>query len=109
MIFDPLYFLIILMPFPCNQHHIPSLRKHASGANSFLAVGAFYLFVNIKKLTNDSMKFCKDLLEDVGVAVVPGIGFGMDGYFRFSYATDEKSIEEGIKRIKAFTDKNYKK
>ena len=71
--------------------------------------GAFYLFVNIKKLTNDSMKFCKDLLEDVGVAVVPGIGFGMDGYFRFSYATDEKSIEEGIKRIKAFTDKNYKK
>jgi aspartate aminotransferase len=71
--------------------------------------GAFYLFVNIKKLTNDSMKFCKDLLEDVGVAVVPGVGFGMDGYFRFSYATDEKSIEEGIGRIKTFVEKNYKK
>jgi aspartate aminotransferase len=66
--------------------------------------GAFYLFVNIKKVCPDSMKFCKELLEKAGVAVVPGIGFGMDGYFRFSYATDEKSIQEGIKRIKAFVE-----
>lgn len=67
--------------------------------------GAFYLFVNIKEVCNDSMKFCKELLEEFGVAVVPGIGFGMDGYFRFSYATDEKSIEEGIRRIKMFIEK----
>ncbi|MDR2081667.1 MAG: pyridoxal phosphate-dependent aminotransferase [Campylobacteraceae bacterium] len=71
--------------------------------------GAFYIFVNIKELSNDSMKFCKELLEDVGVAVVPGIGFGMDGYFRFSYATDEKSIIDGIKRIASFVDKKYRK
>jgi aspartate aminotransferase len=64
--------------------------------------GAFYLFVNIKKVTNDSMQFCKDLLEKKGVAVVPGIGFGIDGYIRFSFATDEESIKEGIKRIIEF-------
>ncbi len=64
--------------------------------------GAFYLFINIKKVSNDSMKFAKELLAQKGVAVVPGIGFGSEGYIRFSFATDEKSIKEGIKRLKEF-------
>lgn len=67
--------------------------------------GAFYLFVNIKEVSNDSMQFCKDLLEDQGVAVVPGVGFGAEGYFRFSYATDIETIKAGIKRIEAFVKK----
>jgi aspartate aminotransferase len=70
--------------------------------------GAFYLFVNIKQITEDSLTFCKDLLEQTGVAVVPGIGFGSDGYFRFSFATDIESIKEGIKRIEGFIAANYK-
>ena len=64
--------------------------------------GAFYLFVNIKEVSNDSMQFCKDLLEAEGVAVVPGVGFGSEGYFRFSYATDIETIREGVKRIERF-------
>ena len=64
--------------------------------------GAFYLFVNIKEVSNDSMQFCKDLLEKTGVAVVPGVGFGSEGYFRFSFATDIESIRTGIKRIEDF-------
>ncbi len=68
--------------------------------------GAFYLFVNIQKVTDDSMEFCKKLLEEKGIALVPGVGFGSEGYFRFSFATDEESIKEGIKRIKDFCD-NY--
>ena len=64
--------------------------------------GAFYLFVNIKEISNDSLQFCKDLLEQTGVAVVPGVGFGSDGYIRFSFATDMQSIKEGIKRIEGF-------
>ena len=67
--------------------------------------GAFYLFVNIKEVSNDSMQFCKDLLEDQGVAVVPGVGFGSEGYFRFSFATDIETIRTGIKRIEAFVQK----
>jgi aspartate aminotransferase len=66
--------------------------------------GAFYLFINIKEVTNDSMKFCSDLLEQKGVAVVPGLAFGTEGYFRFSFATDLASIQEGIKRIKEFVE-----
>ncbi|WP_297813687.1 pyridoxal phosphate-dependent aminotransferase [uncultured Helicobacter sp.] len=67
--------------------------------------GAFYLFANCAEICKDSMQFCKDLLENAGVAVVPGIGFGMDGYFRFSFATDLKSIEVGIQRIKDYCEK----
>jgi aspartate aminotransferase len=67
--------------------------------------GAFYLFVNIKKITNDSMSFCTNMLEETGVAVVPGVGFGSEGYFRFSFATDLETIKEGINRIKEFVAK----
>jgi len=69
--------------------------------------GAFYLFVNISKIESDSLKFSKALLEETGVAIVPGVGFGTDGHFRFSFATDIESIREGISRIKNFISKNY--
>jgi aspartate aminotransferase len=64
--------------------------------------GAFYIFVNHKKILPDSMNFALDLLEEKGVAVVPGIGFGSEGYFRFSFATDFETINKGIKRIEEF-------
>lgn len=67
--------------------------------------GAFYLFINAKNLERDSMKFCKALLEEEGVAVVPGIGFGMEGYFRFSFATSLENIQEGIRRIARFCER----
>ena len=69
--------------------------------------GAFYLYVNIKAVESDSMKFCSKLLEETGVAVVPGLGFGCDGYFRLSFATDDKTIKDGIERIRTFVE-NYK-
>lgn len=53
------------------------------------------------------MKFSADLLEKEGVAVVPGLAFGTEGYFRFSFATDLATIEEGIRRIKKFVEENY--
>ncbi|BCX79421.1 pyridoxal phosphate-dependent aminotransferase [Campylobacter sp. 19-13652] len=64
--------------------------------------GAFYLFVNCKDIEPDSMKFCDAMLEKAQVATVPGVGFGMDGYFRMSFATDMNSIETGIARIAEF-------
>ena len=64
--------------------------------------GAFYLFVNIKDVSNNSIEFCKELLQATGVAVVPGIGFGSEGYFRFSFATDMTTIREGVRRIEKF-------
>ncbi|SFV53920.1 Aspartate aminotransferase [hydrothermal vent metagenome] len=81
-----------------------TLMNEINGISVIRPQGAFYLFVNIKDVSNDSIEFCKDLLRDTGVAVVPGIGFGSEGYFRFSYATDMITIREGIRRIKKFVE-----
>ena len=74
------------------------------GLSCFNPDGAFYLFVNIQEVSSDSMKFCADLLEEKGVALVPGLAFGTEGYVRFSFATDLESIQEGIRRIKEFVE-----
>lgn len=88
--------------FKARRDEAVKLINEIDGLSVLSPAGAFYLFVNIKEITNDSMTFCKELLEEQGIAVVPGIGFGSDGYFRFSFATDIESIRKGIKRIAAF-------
>jgi aspartate aminotransferase len=72
------------------------------GLSVYKPAGAFYLFINISDVETDSMKFSKELLETEGVALVPGIGFGLDGYVRMSFATDLDTIASGIKRIEKF-------
>ena len=79
-----------------------ALFNEINGLSVLKPQGAFYLFVNIKDISNDSIEFCKELLQATGVAVVPGIGFGSEGYFRFSFATDITTIREGIRRIEKF-------
>lgn len=80
------------------------LFNEIDGLSVLKPQGAFYLFVNIKDISNDSIEFCKELLQATGVAVVPGIGFGAEGYFRFSFATDITTIREGIRRIEKFVE-----
>ncbi|MCX6074201.1 MAG: pyridoxal phosphate-dependent aminotransferase [Campylobacterales bacterium] len=88
--------------FKARRDEAVKLINEIDGLSVLSPAGAFYLFVNIKAITDDSMTFCKELLEEQGVAVIPGIGFGSDGYFRFSFATDMESIRQGIKRIATF-------
>ena len=88
--------------FKARRDEAVKLINEIDGLSVLSPAGAFYLFVNIKEITNDSMTFCKELLEEQGVAVIPGIGFGSDGYFRFSFATDIESIRKGIARIETF-------
>jgi aspartate/methionine/tyrosine aminotransferase len=66
--------------------------------------GAFYLLVNAKHLTKDSLKFAFDVLENAGVGITPGIDFGSnaEGYVRFSYANSLENIEEGMNRLEAY-------
>ncbi|MFZ2889715.1 pyridoxal phosphate-dependent aminotransferase [Sulfuricurvum sp.] len=88
--------------FKARRDEAVKLFNEIDGLSVLSPDGAFYLFVNIKEVSNDSMQFCKELLEEQGIAVVPGVGFGSEGYFRFSFATDIDSIREGIKRIALF-------
>lgn len=76
-----------------------SLINAIDGLSVVKPDGAFYLFVNIKEVSNDSLTFAKELLDKKLVAVVPGVAFGSEGYFRLSFATDIETIRDGIKRI----------
>jgi len=88
--------------FEARADEAVELMNNIDGLSVLKPQGAFYLFVNIKDISDDSIEFCKELLQSTGVAVVPGIGFGSEGYFRFSFATDIITIREGIRRIEKF-------
>lgn len=64
--------------------------------------GAFYMLVNISKLTLTSQNFSDRLLSKANVAVVPGIAFGDDRTIRFSYATSLDVIKKGLDRFEEF-------
>jgi aspartate aminotransferase len=81
---------------------LESLNK-IEGLKPIVPQGAFYIFVSHEAIEKDSMKFCMKLLEETGVATVPGVGFAQEGYFRMSFAADEASIEKGIAKIASFT------
>ncbi len=72
--------------------------------------GAFYAFPSIKKFSNDSKQFAKDLLLKAKVAVIPGVDFGPngEGFVRMSYATDYDLIEEAMNRVSKFLKKYYR-
>ncbi|MFT7004581.1 MAG: aspartate aminotransferase [Sulfurimonas sp.] len=78
------------------------LINEVDGLSAVKPDGAFYLFVNIKEVSMDSLTFAKDLLDKKFVAVVPGVAFGSEGYFRMSFATDIATIRDGISRIAEF-------
>ena len=71
--------------------------------------GAFYVYPSVKgvlgktirgKVANTSAELATTILDEVEVAAVPGEAFGPSGYLRFSYATSDEDIVEGIGRIK---------
>ncbi|MCG8529161.1 MAG: pyridoxal phosphate-dependent aminotransferase [Desulfovibrionales bacterium] len=65
--------------------------------------GAFYLFPDVHRLYNetypDSASLCTYLLEQAGVALVPGAAFGDDNCIRISYAVDEQTLETSLNKI----------
>ncbi|WP_414623244.1 pyridoxal phosphate-dependent aminotransferase [Calothrix sp. CCY 0018] len=64
--------------------------------------GAFYLFPSISETGLKSLEFCKTLLDEHQVAVIPGVAFGADNNIRLSYATDMATIEKGMDRLEKF-------
>jgi aspartate/methionine/tyrosine aminotransferase len=67
------------------------------------ADGAFYIFADVSKLTNDSMLFCRQMLKEIGVATTPGIDFDAkrgNAYVRFSFAGEYNDVAEAVRRLK---------
>jgi aspartate/methionine/tyrosine aminotransferase len=67
--------------------------------------GAFYIYANCEKFTNDSFELSRRLLEEAGVAVTPGMDFGKhcaNTHLRFAYTTSVERLGEGVRRIADF-------
>ena len=91
--------------FKERHDYVVAALNAIEGVSCSAADGAFYAFANVEGaiakmgLKND-LEFSEVLLNTVGVAVVPGSAFGLDGHMRISYATSQKVLEDAISRIK---------
>ena len=61
--------------------------------------GAFYAFPQLPEGCGDSMSFCRRALEDEGLAIVPGVAFGVDRCVRVSCAVSRETITDGLARL----------
>ncbi len=64
--------------------------------------GAFYVYADCRRLSDDSYRFAFELLERIGVAITPGRDFGShnaERHVRFSYANTLERLEEGVRRL----------
>jgi len=67
--------------------------------------GAFYIWADIGRYSNDSMEFCRRLLDQKAVAITPGIDFGRNrtqDHVRFAYTQDISILRTGVERIREF-------
>jgi aspartate/methionine/tyrosine aminotransferase len=73
------------------------------GLGGFLPIdGAFYVYVDVSTLTNDSMDFCKRAIREAGVAITPGLDFDpVDGrrYIRLSFAGTEADMHDALDKL----------
>ncbi len=67
--------------------------------------GAFYLYADCSRFTDDSYAFSQRLLEEAGVAITPGTDFGTfqpERHVRFAYTTSLENLQEGVRRLRDY-------
>jgi aminotransferase len=86
-----------------NRRRLVLTKLAAMGLETSIPRGAFYVFPSILKVqpNGDSEAFCERLLEEQGLAAVPGSAFGLDGHIRLSYATSLEKIDAGLDLLAA--------
>ena len=92
----------MIAAFANRRKLIMKLLDEIPGLSYIKPYGAFYIMVDVSGLGMSSTEFAQKLLEEKYVATVPAIGLGdtTGKYIRFSYATSEENIEEGLRRMK---------
>ena len=96
--------------FKQRRDYVVETLNSINGLSCLKPSGAFYVFPNCKKLLGKKTKlktdkeFVEKLLEKAEVAVVQGSAFGLDGYFRISYATSMENLKKALDRIKSFCE-----
>lgn len=100
--------------FKARRDMVAAKLNAVKGVSCRTPEGAFYLYPSVagcigkktpdgKVIENDT-DFASALLEAEGVAVVPGVAFGLSPYFRLSYATSTEALEKACERIKRFCE-----
>jgi hypothetical protein len=87
---------------------LPALRALGFGVPQS-PQGAFYIYANCAAFTADSFVFARDLLEQAGVAITPGIDFGVHSaseHLRFAYTRPVPVLREGVDRIAKYLEGN---
>lgn len=101
-----------------NQYMIDSYKERRDyvynrlvnmGLDVVLPDGAFYIFPSIEKLGISSMDFCKRLVKDYKVAIIPGFCFEQDKYIRISYCVAMDVIKIACDKIEKFVNVLKKK
>jgi aspartate/methionine/tyrosine aminotransferase len=67
--------------------------------------GAFYIYADIQRFTDNSLSFCEDVLRNTGVATAPGIDFDPVAgrhFMRFSFAVATAQVEDAIERLRPY-------
>ena len=77
-------------------------RLDAMGLPCVHPAGAFYAFPSIERFGMPSEEFCLRLIDEEGVALVPGSCFSAEGFVRLSYCCSMESIEAGLDRLERF-------
>ena len=96
--------------FSNRRNFVVNYLNSIPGITCLLPKGAFYVFPSCKGLIGkktkikDDKDFVQKLLEKQNVAVVQGSAFGLDGYFRISYATSMQKLKVAMARIKLFCE-----
>ena len=88
----------------CRDFLVPALRELGFGV-PVMPGGGFFVYADITKFSDDSERFCREVLEGAGVALTPGIDFGRhraQDHVRFSYTIGEPQLAEAIARLRAF-------
>lgn len=100
--------------FKARRDMVAAKLNAVKGMSCRTPEGAFYLYPSVagcigkktpdgKVIENDT-DFASALLEAEGVAVVPGVAFGLSPYFRLSYATSTEALEKACERIRRFCE-----
>ena len=96
--------------FKERNHFVTNRINAIPGVNCLLSEGAFYTFVDVRQAIetlhsrneikdSSDISFSEYLLEQIGVAVVPGSAFGSEGYVRMSFATSMDNLKNALDRI----------
>ena len=103
-------------PQDCVQEMVGAYRRRRDAAGAALdrrevpyvwPAGSFFMMVDVSAADPDSWAFCRRMLDETGLAVVPGAAFGErgEGYVRVSLAASDENVIEGARRLAEFTDR----